>query len=288
MRARWITSTLTAACLLLWSAWAHAQVHAKAQPASPLRLGVKPQFPSVELHRQWTPIAQTLAKACGQPVVFQVSLSIPQFEGQLLKGDFDIAYTNPYHAVMAKKAQGYVPLVREGKRAHKGVLVARAESTVQTLADLEGQRIAYPAPNAFGASLCVRALLEREHQVETQADYVGTHSNAYRHVIVGHAAAAGGVMTTLSSEPPAISSQLRVLYETQAFAPNPIVVHPRVSAAVQACITRTLTQGAGAPALQRLLDAVQMPDPITASYARDYEPLERLALERYVVLQDKP
>jgi hypothetical protein len=137
MRARCITSTLTAACLPLWGAWAHAQVQVQvqvqAQSASPLR---------------------------------------------------------------------------------------------QTL---DGQRIAYPIPNAFGASLYVRALLEREHQVKKKADY-GTPTNAYRHVITDQAMAAGGVMATLSSEPPAIGSQLRVLYQ----------------------------------------------------------PLERLALKRYVVLQDKP
>ena len=40
--------------------------------------------------------------------------------------------------------------------------------------------------------------------------------------------------------------------------------------------------------MQTLLDAVQMPHPVVATYARDYQPLERLALEQYVVLDAKP
>ena len=278
--SRWVAT----ACWLLASPWALAQ----AGNAQPLRLGVVPQFPTLELQRQWGPIASALTEACGQPVILQVSLSIPQFETQFLAGEFDLAYLNPYHAVMANRAQGYLPLVREGQRELKGILVVRADSTVRSVSDLAGQRIAYPAPNAFGASLYLRALLEREHRVKTQADYVRTHSNAYRHVIAGQAAAAGGVKATLASEPPALASQLRVLYETPPAAPHPIVAHPRVSPAAQACITRILTHPEALSGMQTLLDAVQMSHPVVATYARDYQPLERLALEQYVVLDAKP
>jgi phosphonate transport system substrate-binding protein len=284
MNNRWITGLLTAACLLLNSASALAQ----ALPDAPLRLGVVPQFPSVELQRNWAPIAQVLAQACGRPVRFQVSLSIPEFESQFLAGEFDIAYMNPYHAVMARQAQGYQPLVREGQRALKGILVVRADSELKSIADLAGQRIAYPAPNAFGASLYMRALLEREHRVMTRPDYVRTHSNAYRHVIAGQSAAAGGVMATFKSEPAAIRDQLRVLYETPPVAPHPLVAHPRVSREAMDCISRTLLQGETDPATAKLLAAVQLPHPVAAVYQRDYQPLERLALDRYVVLEDKP
>jgi phosphonate transport system substrate-binding protein len=34
-----------------------------------------------------------------------------------------------------------------------------------------------------------------------------------------------------------------------------------------------------------LLQAVQMATPVTADYARDYQPLERLKLEKYLVIE---
>jgi hypothetical protein len=57
---------------------------------------------------------------------------------------------------------------------------------------------------------------------------------------------------------------------------------------VQACITRSITHAEGLPGMQALLHAVHMSHPVVANYARDYQPLERLALEQYVVLDAKP
>lgn len=269
---------ISSACLLM-----AASYPALAQQGShpSMTLGVVPQFPAVETQRRWLPVTESIGRACSVQIRMEFSADIPEFESKFLDGKFDLAYVNPYHAVMAHKAQGYIPLVRDGEKPLKGVIVVQKDSPVKRLSELSGSTIAFPAPNAFGASLYIRALLEREHQVRFTPDYVKTHGNAYRHVVKGEAAAAGGVMATFNAERPEIREQLRVLYETPGAAPHPLMSHPRVDAKARRCITEHLTQAS--PAMLTLTAAIQMSQPVKADYARDYQPLEKLALEKYVV-----
>ena len=60
--------------------------------------------------------------------------------------------------------------------------------------DLDGADIAFPAPNAFGASLYMRALLAEQEKININPIYVETHANVYRNVIFGRASAGGGVI----------------------------------------------------------------------------------------------
>lgn len=260
----------------------HAGAQSTAAPTQ-LVLGIVPQFPAVELQRRWTPVLNWLEKSCHLSIRVDYVSNIPAFEERFLAGQFDLAYMNPYHAVMAYRAQRYEPLVRDGQNMLKGVLTVKADGSVQRLQDLQGATIAFPSPNAFGASLYMRALLERTHGIRFTPFYAKTHSNAYRHVLKGEALAAGGVGSTLTAETPEVQSQLRVLYETPPSAPHPLAAHPRVNADQRRCVTEQLTAADLPQATRDWLVEIQMPKPIRAVYGRDYQPLEKLALESYVV-----
>lgn len=248
-----------------------------------LTLGVVPVYASAEVHKRAHPLVVTLATVCKQPVKLALSRSAAEFEARFKKGAFDLVFLNPYHMVMAHKAQGYIPLVREGKEPSKGLLVVRADSTIRTVADLNGKTVAFPSPNTFSASLYLRALLEREHKVKIQVQYAKTHSNSFRQVIAGEADAAGGALATLSNEPREITDLLRVIYQTPPVTNHPLAAHPRVPADVRDCIQQTLLSAPANSPLKAQLTYALMANPIAASYVRDYQPLEKLALERYVV-----
>lgn len=258
---------------------------AQATPAATptLTLGVVPQFPAVEMQRRWSPVTAWLEQACNTRIELVFSSSIPEFERRFIEGQLDLAFVNPYHAVMARKAQGYKPLVRDGANALRGILVVKADGPIRQLQDLQGATIAFPSPNAFGGSLYMRALLEREHGIRFTAYYGKTHTNGYRHVLAGEAKAAGGIAATLKAESPAVQQQLRVLYETPAAAPHPLVAHPRVPVDFRRCMVNTMTQANLPETVKPLLAAALLNRPVVADYARDYQPLEKLALEAYVV-----
>lgn len=248
-------------------------------------LAVVPQFAASEVHRNWAPLIKKLSKSTGRNIETRFYPTIPKFEEAFLKGEIDLAFLNPYHAVMAKRAHGYIPLVRDGANLLRGILVVRHDSPMTSIKELNGKELAFAAPNAFGASLHLRALLAEQEKISIVPRYVKTHSNVYRHVIMGDAAAGGGVNNTLRRELPVIQAQLRVLFETPGVPSHPLVAHPRVPESVRKVLINTLLGMGKDPAWKKRLAAAQIPRPIKADYVRDYQPLEKLGLEKYVVIE---
>lgn len=250
-------------------------------------IAVVPQFRAEEIHRDWTPVLERLRAASGATFSLRIARDIPAFEDSVLAGEADFAYMNPYHQVMARRAQGYIPLVRDSK-ALTGILVVRKDDPIRSVMELDGKEVAFPAPNAFGASLWMRALLAEREKIRIVPAYVKTHSNAFRHVATGKAAAAGGIGATLNEEPEELRSTLRVLMETPGVAPHPLSAHPRIPEAVRRLVTETLLGLAQDAAGQAMLKDIQMAAPVRADYARDYQPLEKFGLDKYVVRPTKP
>jgi phosphonate transport system substrate-binding protein len=246
-----------------------------------LSVSVVPQFQPVELQRTWGPALERLEQELGMHFNLRIAKDIPSFEDDFKNGRSDLVFLNPYHMVMARKAQAYEPVVRDVTPL-AGLLVVHKDDPIRSVQDLKGKDIAFPAPNAFGASLWIRALLNEQHKVPFQPMYARTHTNAYRQVLVGRAAAAGGIRATLDREPEEVRKQLRVLMETPAVPPHPLAVHPRVSSAVRLGLFKALERWRADPGGQALLQGIQMPRPVAANYARDFAPLEKLRLEKYV------
>lgn len=254
---------------------------ASAQPPE-YSFAVVPQFTPETIFETWGPVLDRVGALAGVKLKLVTYRSIPEFERSFQRGDPDFAYLNPYHALMANAAQGYVPFLRDDSRPLKGVLVVRADSPVRTVRDLEGKEVAFPAPNAFAASLYMRALLDEKEKVRIRPRYVATHANTYRHVILGTAAAGGGLEQTLEFEPPEVRAELRVLYTTPPTPSHPIVAHPRVNPAVVARVADAFRAAAADPANGKLLQLIQFTQPKRTDL-RDYLPLQQLQLERYVV-----
>lgn len=257
-----------------------------AARADTFTLLVVPQFPAVEVFRTWRPLLDSLEAETGHKFELRTSETIPKFETSFMAGEPDFAYLNPYHAVMARRAAGYIPLVRSSEQL-SGILVVRSDSPIQDVSELRDATIAYPSPNAFGASLYMRALLSERFKLATQAVYVQTHVNAYRAVLRGDNPAAGGIRSTLEREPAEVRDRTRIVYETPATASHPLVAHPRVSAAVRKSVRDTMLKLSRTDAGRKLIDGVSLDPLIESDYARDFLPLEALRLDRFVV-QPKP
>lgn len=244
-------------------------------------VAVVPQFAVVRIYEDWQPFLAALQKAAGVRLKLLTYPNIPAFEAAYLKGTPDFVFLNPYDVVVAHQAHDYRPLVHDTKPL-SGILVVRADSSIHSVKALDGKKVAFPAPNAFGASLYMRALLERQG-VHIQADYVGSHQNVYRAVVRGDDVAGGGVAETLSREPEGLRKRLRVIYSTPSTPPHALAANPRVPPAVALRVQQAVLAMAARPADQPLLERIQMPHPVKADYARDYAPLEKLHLQHFFV-----
>lgn len=265
-------------CALLLS------VNSGARATQSFTVAVVPQFPAEQIFRDWTPVLNEASQLSGLAFTLKTYASIPEFESDFLNGRPDFAFMNPYHAVMAQKAMGYMPILRDDAGRLTGILVVRKDSPITRVDQLKGATLAFPAPNAFGASLYMRALLTREQNIHFKPEYVTTHSNVFRNVIVGRAQAGGAIRQTLEQESPALQAQLRILYETPAAYSHPISAHPRVPAQVREALLQAFLKMGANPAFADQLKAIQIAKPVKADFM-DYAPLETLDLERFVVIR---
>lgn len=242
--------------------------------------GVVPQFEPRKLSATWTPILQEIEKRSGVHLKMVGPARIPEFEDEFQAGRYDFAYMNPYHGIMARVAQNYRPLVRDGDQKLFGVLVVAKDSPFSSVKDLDGTAIAFPAPNALGASLLMRADLDRIHHIRFEPVWAQTHSSAYLNVALGKVAAAGGIMSTFKQQPQAVQDKLRILYETRRVAPHPVVVHPRIPADVAARVRQAFLDMGATPEGAALLAQVPI-SRIAPASAEDYAELAGWGLEKY-------
>ncbi|NOR71462.1 MAG: PhnD/SsuA/transferrin family substrate-binding protein [Methylomarinum sp.] len=250
--------------------------------AAEYSFGVVPQFEARQLYAIWKPIFKVLEQKTGHTFKMLGTESISEFEREFGKGSYDFAYMNPWHSLVAFEKQGYLPLVRDNVRKLNGVLVVRKDSGIKEISQLEGKRVAFPSPNALGASLLMRAELKRLHGVSIKPIYVGTHSSVYLNVALNQASAGGGVLRSFKNQKPNVQGSLNIIYKTQSIAPHPISAHPRVPKEVIAQVTRAFLEMKNDPVQQALLAKIPMKQPVAAS-AGDYQPLKEMGLEPFYV-----
>jgi len=278
--------TLLLTSLLLAPLYAQAKCYGDQTRANtPLVFAPVPQFPAPTLFARWTPILEAVGQSTKQCFDLVIKGSIPEFEKYLLKGSPSLAYVNPYHAVMAYKAKGYQPVLANGSTLLTGILVTKKDGDIKQLSDLQGLRVDFPAPNSFAASLLLRAHLA-QLKIDIKPNYVKTHSNVYRGVLIGEAAAGGGVNKSLESEPEEMRQKLRVIYESPGYRSHPVIASKQLSDATRAQILQSFIALSKTEQGRELLAGVQLNDPIPVSYQNDYRSLEQLKLEKLVVLDD--
>lgn len=231
--------------------------------AEPLTFGIVPQQSASRLAQVWGPLLSELSGRTGQEVRFRTTKDIPTFEACLNAGAFDIAYMNPMHYAVFSEGGNYRAVLRQSNKRLKGLVVARVDGA-QNLSDLDGQRVAFPSPGAFGASVLTRARLDQDG-ISFEPAYVKSHDSVYRAVAAGLMAGGGGVLRTFNAVDPEIRAQLTVIHETDAYTPHAIALHQTVSVTLGDDLKTTLMQIAqdrpdlikniGMPGFQDSMDA---------------------------------
>ncbi|MBR9787034.1 MAG: phosphate/phosphite/phosphonate ABC transporter substrate-binding protein [Vibrionaceae bacterium] len=196
--------------------------------AEPLTFGVVPQQSASRLAQQWGPLVAEISKKTGYDVSFSTAPNIPEFEKRLSAGEYDVAYMNPYHYTVYSEHPGYQAIAKAKNKKISGILVARKANNIESLQALQGQKIAFPSPAAFAATVLTQSDL-REANVAFESDYVTSHDSVYLSVARGFYPAGGGVLRTFNLLPDAVKSQLEPIWTTKAYTAHAIAYHPRMT-----------------------------------------------------------
>jgi phosphonate transport system substrate-binding protein len=226
-------------------------VQAQTAPES-LTFGIVPQQSASRLAQDWGPLLAEISRRSGVALVFKTAPSIPVFEERLGRGEYDLAYMNPYHYVVFHKATGYRAFAKEQDRKLKGILVVKKDSSYQKPADLAGRTVVFPAPAAFAASILPQAEFGRL-KIPIEAKFIASHDSVYRAVASGLHEAGGGIVRTLEAAPAEVRDALRVLSETPNYTPHAFAAHPRLAADKLAKVLRAMQSLGQDEAGQRLL-----------------------------------
>lgn len=271
--------TTLSLCILLFTADIHSVY---AEPDKTYSFGIVPQFEAKKLRRIWMPILKQLEEKTGFKFKLIGAPTIPAFEKELLSGKFDFSYMNPFHLLIANESQGYMPLLRDHSKKLQGVLVVREDSDIKSVKDLNNKTIAFPSPNALGASLQMRAELHDKFNISIKPVYVKTHDSVYLNVYLKQTAAGGGVGKTLKKQKNQLRNALKVIYKTAPVSPHPVAVHPRVPKQDRKKIVDAFFELSNSTDGQKLLAGIPIKKPGKASL-ENYKSLEAMKLKRFFV-----
>ncbi len=251
-----------------------AQGTAESNATDTLTFGVVPQQAASKLARAWIPLLKAISDRSGVTVEFATAPDIPTFEERLDRGDYDIAYMNPYHFTLFNNDPGYQALARARDHRIRGIIVVPRDSAITSLSDLAEQSLAFPAPRAFAATLITRSHLETEAPGYT-AHFVSSHDSVYRGVASGRFVAGGGIQRTLDALEPSVREQLRVLWQSPGYTPHAIAVHPRVNEETRRTLLGALTGLEDSGTGLQLLEPLRMKGFEAAANA-DWDDVRRL------------
>lgn len=190
-----------------------------------LTFGVVPQQGPFKLIRIWMPIVRYLEQATGQKITLKIEPSIPAFEKSLYRGDYDFAYMNPYHYIIAHKKQNYEAYAR-AQRNLVGILVVRKDSPIKNVLMTSGKTFLFPSPNAFAATMLIKYDLLRDFHINIDEQkhflYVNSHDSVYKGVARGVGDVGGGVERTFTNlKDTKTKQELKILYHTHAYPSHP-------------------------------------------------------------------
>ena len=190
--------------------------------------GVVPQQSAMVLAKKWMPILKHLEEQTGFKFIFKTTKSIPEFEKNVLNQEYDFAYMNPYHYTVFHKRAGYIAILKQGNKSIKGIMLALKDSKVNSLNDLQGQTIAFPAPAAFAATVIPQTIMNSMN-IEYESKYVSSHESVYKNVAYGNFIAGGGIERTFQATAPEIKEKLKVIWKSKGYTPHAFAYSPFVS-----------------------------------------------------------
>ena len=248
-----------------------------AQDPKPLSFGIVPQQSAARLARLWTPVCRRLSEQTGQRGGFKTAKDIPTFEQRLAAGEYDIAYMNPYHYTVFSIDPGYRAFARETEKRIRGIVVVPKGSAYQSIGELDGKTLAFPAPAAFAASVLPRAYFKK-NGIAITPQYVKSHDSVYLAVSRGLYPAGGGIQRTFNNIPDATRAGLRILWTTPGYTPHAFAAHPRLSAAAVASLARALAAMGTDANGRKLLQNLKF-KPIGPARDQDWDDVRELGID---------
>jgi PAS domain S-box-containing protein len=284
---------LACLCLaVLWLPWAHAQ--------DVVKIGVLAFRPKAITSKQWKPLEAALAAKIPGRAFAVEALTYPELNEAIAAQRLDFVLTNPGHFVLLSRKYDLsspiatlVPNSPDGRALSQfgGVIVARADAEMFSLADLQGRRIAAASVESLGGyQMQAYELKKAGYALPRPEDLLITgmpHDKVIDAVLEGQAEAGfvrTGVLENLAAEGKLDLGRIRIInpkptdaipfrVSTRLYPEWPFAAMRHVDENLAARVATALLTLGDTPGLARQLDIHGFVVPI------DYTPVEEVLRE---------
>ncbi len=164
-----------------------------------LKMGLIPADDAEEMLRSYEPVQKYLSEQLGIPVEIKVTSDYTAAIEAMRAKHIDLAWFGPFSYIIAHNVAGAEAIVNgvrrsDGKSDYRSIIVARADSGINTLEDLKGKSFAFVDPASTSGNLIPRKMLI-ENGIDPDNDFsvsffAGTH-NAVEYAIANGKVDAG-------------------------------------------------------------------------------------------------
>ncbi len=188
-------------------------------PATPgLVLAVHPYLTKSDIVRRFTPLADYLGQALGQPVTVRVGGTYAEHVFAIGHDEVDLAFMGPAAYITMLEQFGSKPILARFEVNHRtemhGVIAVRTDSPLHAVTELRGRRVAFGDPDST-LSYYLQAWVLMKAGVPLSAlggyRFVGSHPNVALAVLAGDYDA-GALLSDVYDE--YAPQGLRILAET--------------------------------------------------------------------------
>lgn len=169
-----------------------AGLTARPAIARDLKFGFTPVLGEAEMRTEFEPLATYLSDAIGQKVVLYVAKDYGDLRTQMEAGTVDIGSFSPFAYVDATQG-GKIRIIAQsiinGTAYYRGVIIARKDSGLRMVSDLQGKRFAFVDPKSASGYVYPRAMLiEKGLDPKTyfkETIFAGDHNKVITAVLQG-------------------------------------------------------------------------------------------------------
>ena len=161
-------------------------------PAQELKFGFTPVLSEPEMRAEFEPLMTYLSDAIGQKVTLYIAKDYGDLRTQMENGSVDIGSFSPFayvDAVQGGKIRIIAQSIIEGSATYRGIIIARRDSGLKSIADLKGKRFAFVDPKSASGYVYPRAMLiEKGINPESyfqESIFAGSHDKVIAAVLGG-------------------------------------------------------------------------------------------------------
>lgn len=248
-------------------------------------VGIHPYLNSKKTYLSYRPILDYLEENIdGVKFELQTSSDYTVYEEKLYKAEFDFALPNPYQTINSF-SRGYKVIAKmKPDDVFRGVIVAKKSSNIQSVNDLKGKTVSFPAKTALAAAMMPLYFLHKnglDINKDIELKFVGSQFSSIMNTYTGDAIAAATwppPWEQWKKENPDMASEMRVIWVTEPLVNNGFVVKETVDGKLAAKVAKLLVELDSAEKGKELLKNAGFEGFEYADEAR-YEPVKKFIKE---------